>query len=222
MKSVSFRSVFASLVFVAACGGDDKRPETPPPSVPSAAPMDSAPVGSASAAPPAASSAAPAASSSAPMTPPPAKGKFLSGALGAKSGQVDKVGTKDGAYAPDGVKDIVFEAELDGPAMAIAVMSVDDKGEPNGAFSADTYVGTQPIPPEVSSVLKQGKTTAGVAIYENDKVVNKKDGSLAPLAAGKHKLVIHVSLKDAPKGAYKVVAVFDDYTTAATNPITVK
>lgn len=223
MKSASFAPLFASLVVLAACGGEDKHPETPAPATPSAAPMSSAPVASASAmaSAPAASSAPPAASS-APPAPPPPKGKFLSGGLFVKSGQVDKVGTKDGVFTPDGVKDLVFEAELDGPAVAMAVLSVDDKGEPNGAFSADTYVGSQPIPPEVSNVLKQGKATAGVAVFENDKVVNKKDGSLPAFAAGKHKLLIHVSLKDAPKGSYKVVAVFDDYTTAATPLITVK
>jgi hypothetical protein len=112
--------------------------------------------------------------------------------------------------------------ELDGAAQAFAVLSVDDKGDANGAFSADTYVGSQPVPPEVSSVLRQGKTTAGVGVYESDKLVNKKDGSVAPLSAGTHKLVIYVSSKDLPKGNYKVVAVFDDYSTASTNAIAVK
>jgi hypothetical protein len=222
MKPILSVSIAAFAVLAVACGSDEKRSETPTSATASAA-MASSPPASAAAAPSASAAPPPSASAPpAPPAPPPAKGKFLSGALGAKSGQVDKVGTKDGAFTPDGVKDTVFEVELDGAAQAFAVMSVDEKGEANGAFSADTYVGSQPVPPEVSSVLKQGKATAGVAVYEGDKVVNKKDGSVAPLSAGTHKLVIYVSAKDLPKGNYKVVAVFDDYSTASTNAIAVK
>lgn len=216
MKNVLSLSVIAFALV--ACGGDEKPPQNPT-SATAEAPTTPPPPSAA----PAASSAAPAASTPpAPPAPPPAKGKFNSAALGAKSGQIDKVGAKDGAFTPDGVKDVIFDVELDGPATAIAVQSVDEKGEPNGAFAADTYVGTQPIPPEVASTLKPGKATAGVAIYENDKIVNKKDGSIAPLAAGTHKLSIHISAKDLPKGSYRVLAVFDDYSTAQTPAIAIK
>lgn len=218
MKNVLSLSLIAFASVAAACGGDDnKHTETPTSATASVTPPTTPPPASAA---PAASSAAPA--PAAPPAPPPAKGKFNSGVLGAKSGQVDKVGTKDGAFTPDGVKDVIFEVELDGPATAIAVQSVDDKGEPNGMFSADTYVGAQPIPPEVTSTLKPGKATAGVVIYENDKIVNKKDGSIAPFAAGTHKLTVHLSVKDLPKGNYRVLAVFDDYSTAQTPTIAVK
>ena len=215
----TLRGPFALVVIAVAvgCGGDEKRPDTPaatPSSTPAPSAAPATPVASASAPPPAATPPAP-------VAPPPPKGKWNSFALAANSGKVDKIGSKDGAFTPDGTKDVVFEGELEGAAVAMAVLSTDAAGEANGVFSADTYVGNQPIPPEVIKTLKPGKATAGVAIYEGDKLLNAKDGSLPALSAGKHKLAIHISSKDA-KGSFKVIAVFDDYSVATSSAVTVK
>ena len=92
------------------------------------------------------------------------------------------------------------------------VLSTDAAGTQNGAFSADTYVGDQSLPAEANADVTQGKASGGVAVYESNKLLNAKDGSLSPLSDGKHKLVLHISSKDAPKGVYKAFAVFDNKT----------
>jgi len=192
---------------LAACGGEEKRPET------ASAPVASTTASSVgSSAPPAASASASAAASVAPPAPAQPKGKVTSFAVAATSGKVDKVGNKDGAFTPDGVKDLVFDAEVEGPAVAIAIVSA------NGSFIADTYSGDEGAPPEVQATVKPGKMTAGVAVYEGGKLLNATNGGLNALSDGKHKLVLHISSKDAPKGAFKAFAIFDNKTVAASEP----
>lgn len=200
--------VAAVVLTTAACGGEAK--DATPPGVPTSAP-------SASVAPPAASSAAPAASAApsaapaassaaAPAAPAPTtKTKILSFARNPGFGKVDKIGAKDGDYKPDGVKDLVFDIEVDGAATAFILATTDAEGHPNGEFSADTFVGHQTLPPEVSANLNQGKFTGGVVVYEGAKILNMKEGGVA-LPEGKHKLTLYVSSKDAPKNsAYKAM-----------------
>jgi len=212
---------------IAACGGDEKKgPETPgtssgaPTSTASSLPSASAAT-SAATPTPSASASTPAASASAPPPPAP-KGKFNSFAVNAQSGKVDKVGNKDGAFKADGVKDLVFDVELEGPANAILLVSTDGSGQPNGEFNADTFVGDQQLPSELAANLNQGKFTAGVAVYEGDKLLNGKDGGLPMLADGKHKLTLYISSKDAPKGSYKALATFDNKSITASSPVAVK
>lgn len=205
-------ATFAALGMLWGCGGDDKHPTTPP------APSASAePAPSASAAPVMSASAAPVASASAAPTPPPApKATFGSASKSANSGKVDKVGSGDGAFKGDGVKDIVVDADYDGAATAFLLVTTDAQGTPNGEFTADTFVGTQSLPAEVGANMNQGKYTAGLAVYEGDKLLNGKDGALAALAEGKHKLSFYVSSKDAPtSGSYKVIALLPDKSTVA-------
>lgn len=212
---------------IAACGGDEKKgPETPssgaPTSTASSMPSASAATSSATPTPSASASAsAPAASASAPPPPAP-KGKFNSFAVNAQSGKVDKVGNKDGAFKGDGVKDLVFDVELEGPANAILLVSTDGSGQPNGEFNADTFVGDQQLPSELAANLNQGKFTAGLAVYEGDKLLNAKDGGLPMLSDGKHKLTLYISSKDAPKGSYKALATFDNKSMTASSPAAVK
>ncbi len=52
--------------------------------------------------------------------------------------------------------------------------------------------------------------TAGIGVYENDKLMNASDGSLAPLPEGRHSLTLHVSSREAPKGNFKAFVVLED------------
>lgn len=198
MRIWALRALGPSLLFATvSCGGKDEKPaQTPAPTASE----------SASAAPVESSAPAP----SAAAAPPAAKGRFYSFALSPTSGKVDKIGNKDGALAGDGVKDLVFDAEIEGPAIAFIVVSVDGTGLQDGAFSADTYTGTQKPPSEASVEMKPGKFTGGVGVFEDDKLVNAKDGSIAALSGAKHKLALHISSKEAPKGAYRAIVIFDD------------
>lgn len=201
-----------SCAALTACGGDEKRPPTPPAS--SATPE---PPTSASAAMPAASASAAPQASAKPAEPPPApKATFTSAAKSANSGKVDKVGAGDGAFKGDGVKDLVVDVEYDGAATALLLVTTDSSGTPNGEFTADTLVGGQALPAEVGANLNTGKHTAGLAVYEGDKLLNGKDGALGELKEGKHKLALHVSSKDAPTtGSYKVMALLPDKSLVA-------
>ncbi|CAN5158111.1 hypothetical protein BH09MYX1_BH09MYX1_06940 [soil metagenome] len=181
-----------------ACGGAEpatpKMPDTT--SSASAAPSD-----------------APSASASA--TPKPAlKGTVVSFARSATSGTVDKIGDKDGAFKPDGVKDVVFDLEYDGaPATALFVMTTDAEGNLTSEFDADTLIGEQTIPPEIAGIVNQGKTTYGLGVYEADKLLNGKDGALAaPLTEGRHKVALHISSKSFPKAPVRVFVLLGDGT----------
>jgi hypothetical protein len=215
MSKIAFVLVL-SCAALTACGGDEKRPPTPP--APSATPE---PTTSASAAMPATSASAAPTASAKPAEPPPApKATFTSAAKSANSGKVDKVGPGDGAFKGDGVKDVVLDVEYDGAATAFLVVTTDGSGMPNGEFTADTFVGSQTLPSEVGANLNTGKHTAGLAVYEGDKLLNGKDGALTALAEGKHKLAFHVSSKDAPtSGSYKVMALLPDKSLVSSSVV---
>lgn len=217
-------SVAGALVvtMVVACGGGGKNPQ-PPTSVASASPSateSSAPAAS-SAAPAASASAAPAASSAAPATPA-AKGTFHKFEHAANSMKVDKIGTKDGAFKADGIKDAVFDVDYEGPATALLVASSDSSGTPTGEVNADTLVANQQLPPDVAANLNLGKDTAGIAVYEGDELLNAKDGSLN-LPDGRHKITVYVSIKKLPKNAsYVAIALLPDNTIVKSNVATAK
>ena len=62
--------------------------------------------------------------------------------------------------------------------------------------------------------MRLGKSTAGVAVYEGDALLNAPDGSLPTFAPGHHKLTIHVSPSPAPRPPFRAFAVFDDRSVA--------
>ena len=105
-KSASLLSL--SLFALVACGDPPPAasPEAPSAPAPSAAPVETP---------------APVASAPVDAGPPALKGSFITFVRAANSGKVDKVGEKDGAFKPDGVKDLVFEAEFEGPAAAFFI-----------------------------------------------------------------------------------------------------
>lgn len=140
-----------------------------------------------------------------PATPDPAGGGGTSAPSGASlswspdSRKVDKVGKEDGAASPDGQKDVVVIAEVQGPATALFVAAVTAKGEPTGDWQADTLIGDAALPIELSLAGPSGKTTTGLFAFENDKLINAPDGSVK-LGPGPHKLTLnmadHAAIKD--------------------------
>jgi hypothetical protein len=107
------------------------------------------------------------------------------------SGTVDRVGPDDGALRPDGVKDVSFVTQVDGPIAAVFLVSVDEQGGPNGQYQADTLVGDVTGPTEIGA--KPGSGTSGLGVAEGDKMLNAKDGSLPALGAGPHRLTLYVA-----------------------------
>ena len=110
------------------------------------------------------------------------------------SGKVDRVGAADGALAPDGNSDLAFRCVVDGPVTALFLATVDETGNPTGAFQADTLVGAAESPRELGA--RSGGGTLGLGVTENDQLLNAPDGSLAPLGAGPHQLVLYVAASD--------------------------
>ncbi len=188
-----------------ACGGDKPQVKPPEPmTTASAEPTATAPASSGSA-------AASASSAPEPAKPPAMKGTIASFTRAATSGKTDKVGEKDGNFKPDGVKDAVFDVEYSGEATSFFLMTADGTGALTSEFDADTIVGDGKIPAELAPIFSAGKNTAGLAVYEGDKLLNGKDGGLAaPLPAGTHKLTLHVSSKTFPKSALVVYALLPD------------
>jgi hypothetical protein len=118
------------------------------------------------------------------------------------SGQVDRVGPDDGALRPDGVKDLAFVTQVEGPVAAIFLASVDDKGAATGQYIADTLVGDQQGPKELTG--RPGGTTSGIGVFENDKMLNGPDGQLAGLGSGSHRLTLYVAATATLKAGTKL------------------
>jgi hypothetical protein len=153
-------ALVALVASASACGGDPKEPKVPGPTT--ATPT---------------------------TTTTGEKTTVTSFAKAPDSMKVDKVGGSDGALKPDGAMDVGYTAEIDGPVTALFILSSDASGAPNGEYGADTLVGAQSIPKEIGVTLKGGNT-AGLGVFEGDKLISLADGSVA-LAAGKHKLTIY-------------------------------
>ncbi len=104
---------------------------------------------------------------------------------------MDKVGTRDGALAADGAVDLVFTADVQGPLVALFLVSVDEKGRPSGQFRANTLIGAEEAPEELGGTLELGKLSVGIGVMEDGKFLNKPNGAL-PALEGAHKLVLYV------------------------------
>lgn len=151
-----------------------------------------------------AATVAPPAAPSSPLAPTVTSGALLE--RSPDSGQVDRVGADDGALHPDGVKDLSFLAQTDGPVSAVFLVSVDDQGKPTGLYQADTLVGDQPGPAELGG--RSGGTTSGIGVAETGTLLNAKDGSLAPLGAGPHRLTLYVAESATLKAGTKLRVFF--------------
>ena len=108
-----------------------------------------------------------------------------------ESGQVDHVGPADGALAPDGIKDLAFTSEVDGPVSALFLVSVDDQGKPTGQFHADTLTGQDEGPRLLGSKL--GGQTGGIGVFDGGKMLNSADGALPQLGAAHRRLTLYVA-----------------------------
>lgn len=104
---------------------------------------------------------------------------------------VDKISMRDGGIAPDGNRDLVFTATVEGPADALFVVRCTEKGEPLHGFRADTVVGHEELPPELGSVVDVGRLTVWIAVVEEGKFVNGEGGTLS-LSPGTHALKLYV------------------------------
>lgn len=158
------------------------------------------------------------------VTPPtggPAKPAVMGFAKRADSLKVDKIGGNDGNLKPDGRNDAAFDVTLKGPLVAIFLFSVNEKGDPDGSWQYDTIVGTQEYPSTLKSYVSKGGMTAGIGVFENDKIVNKDDGSIS-IADGEHKVQLYLSDIGAfqPGSRFKLMAEAADHSILSSEVVT--
>ncbi|WP_394828341.1 hypothetical protein [Pendulispora albinea] len=106
--------------------------------------------------------------------------------------QVDKVGGRDGYLYPDGLRDLVFTADVTGPISAFFLLSTDERGEPNGFFRTNTLTRAEEAPKEFGGMLELGRMTPGLGVYEEGKPLNKDSGAVN-VPAGRHLLKLYTS-----------------------------
>lgn len=105
---------------------------------------------------------------------------------------VDKISMRDGGIRPDGNRDLVFRATVEGPADALYLVTVNEKGDPHHGFRADTIVGHEELPSELGSIVDVGRLTVWIAVVENGLFINGEGGTLGTLPAGTHHLKLYV------------------------------
>ncbi len=105
---------------------------------------------------------------------------------------VDKIAMRDGGIHPDGNRDLVFRATVEGPADALYIVTTSENGEPHYGFRADTIVGHEELPSELGSVVDVGRLTVWIAVVEDGKFINGEGGTLGHLAPGPHHLKLYV------------------------------
>jgi len=127
--------------------------------------------------------------------------------------KVDKIGGSDGSLKADGTMDAAFTLELEGPVLALFIVTTDATGTPDGNYQWDTVVATQEMPPEMKGLVKTGGMTGGLGVFENGQPINKADGSL-PAITGAHKLDVYVSNTGAfqPGAHFRIMAEQPDHT----------
>ena len=125
------------------------------------------------------------------------RGKVVQMKLADDAFKVDRIGGGDGSVEPNGVPDAVFHATITGPALGIILVGKDERGAPIAQW--DTLTGKDTLPPNVGLYSTHGDTTAGLVVYEGEARQTRTDGSLPPIAAGVHTLVLYVEIRDVPQ-----------------------
>lgn len=105
---------------------------------------------------------------------------------------VDQIAMRDGGIRPDGNRDLVFRATVEGPADALYLVTTSAKGEPHYGFRADTVVGHEELPSELGSIVDVGRLTVWIAVVEDGRFLNGENGTLRELHAGRHELKLYV------------------------------
>lgn len=105
--------------------------------------------------------------------------------------KIDKTSSTDGPIKTDGNNDGAATLTIDGPVSALALITVDASGAPADGQQWDTVTGKMPAGWKTS--FEEGGSTWQLAVEENGKPMNAKDGTLTPLGPGKHVLMLYGS-----------------------------
>jgi hypothetical protein len=114
-------------------------------------------------------------------------------AVAPDSMKADKVKDEGGPIASDGHNDGAMTLTVDGPISGIVLLTVDASGHPEGGQQWDTYIDDQKVPPSINPPFATGGPTWQLGVFEGGKLMNAADGSLRPIAAGKHTLTLYAA-----------------------------
>ena len=123
---------------------------------------------------------------------PPDSTKVTAFSVDVENLNVDKIAMRDGGIRPDGNRDLVFRATVEGPADALYLVTTNENGEPHYGFRADTIAGHEELPSELGSVVDVGRLTVWIAVVEDGKFINTAGGALGELTPGSHQLKLYV------------------------------
>lgn len=141
------------------------------------------------------SSSAPSAATPAPEahSTEPVSTKVTAFAVHPENLNVDRIGMKDGAATPDGNRDLVFTATVEGPVDALYLVTTDSKGAPVHGFRADTIAGGEDLPQQLAAAgqVDTGKLTVWIAVVEDNHFVNTDGGRLRPISKGSHDIKLY-------------------------------
>lgn len=116
---------------------------------------------------------------------PPVVGALTRGA------DADRTEKEDGTITTDAEDDASFTFELDGAVVALALLRTDENGVAQGNIW-DTFVGSDPIPPDLSPGFTVGSQSWQLAVIEDGALKNDAAGR-CPLAPGHHALRIYAA-----------------------------
>jgi hypothetical protein len=118
---------------------------------------------------------------------------IVSTAVASGSLTLDRVSRADDGVKPDGALDGAFDVVVSGPLVSLVMVSADASGVTCCGQQWDTIVGSTPMPSAIGGSFAIGASTWVLGVYEAATMLNKTDGSLTPLGAGTHKLVVYGS-----------------------------
>ena len=116
--------------------------------------------------------------------------KITAFTVAAENLKVDAVGMNRGSISPDGSRDHVFTATIDGPVDALFIAECDDKGAPAYGFRASTVARNEELPKELGGVIDTGAMTIGIGVVENRHFANEDIGGIK-LPDGHHELTLY-------------------------------
>lgn len=117
--------------------------------------------------------------------------KIVTFAVSPQNLAIDVISMREGVTTPDGNRDLVFTAELDGPMDALYLVACTEQGEPLPHFHADTVRGSEPLPPGLGSVVDTERMTEWIALREGGKFVNHENGRIG-VGSGTHSVELFV------------------------------
>jgi hypothetical protein len=122
--------------------------------------------------------------------------RVLTVGLSDESFRVDRAGGGDGSLEPDGVPDLVLKAAVTGPAIGVALVAYDARGVAVGQW--DTFTGSDRMPAGSGLYSVNGDSTPGLVLYEAGERLNRNDGSISPIPAGRHEFDVIAEVRDVP------------------------